>query len=333
MIRIALVGIGYWGPNLLRVFNSLRDVRVEYVCDEDSKRLARFKQHYRHINFINDFRRVVEDPDIDAVAISTPVSTHYKLVRRALMNDKDVFVEKPLALNVGESKELVEVASARKRILMVGHLLVHHPAIDKLKDIIEGDRLGRIYYISCNRLNLGKIRREENVLWSLAVHDIAAIVYLLGKMPTSVEARGSSYIQKKVEDLAFGTLYFPRKVVAHFHASWLHPKKVREITIVGSKKMAVFDDREQKNKLRIIDQYIETQRYVSYEKLPKLTFGKFWFPRISLAEPLRIECQHFIDCIVNKRRPRSDGQAGLGVVKILEAAQDSMKLGKRINIK
>jgi len=333
MIKIALVGIGYWGPNLLRIFDSFRDVRVKYVCDEDPKRLMRFKKDYPHIKFINDFRRIVEDPDIAALVISTPVSTHYKLVRRALMNDKDVFVEKPLALNVGESKELTEVANKRKRILMVGHLLVYHPAVDKLKDIIEKDRLGRIYYINCNRLNLGKIRRKENVLWSLAVHDIAAIVHLLGKMPTSIEARGNSYIQKRVEDLAFATLYFPHNVVAHLHASWLHPKKVREITIVGSKKMAVFDDTGHRNKLKIMDQYMEEQRYVSYDKLPKLKFGKFYFPRISLAEPLRIECEHFIDCVVNKRRPKSDGRAGLGVVKILEAAQDSLKLGKRISIK
>jgi len=332
MVRIALAGIGYWGPNLLRVFDSLAGVRVKYVCDENPGRLRQFRRQYPRITFISDFRKILRDKDISAVVISTPASTHHRLAKAALLSGKDVFVEKPLTLKASESKELVGLASKRKKVLMVGHLLVYHPAVIKLKKSIDRGDLGRIYYIDCSRLNLGKIRREENVLWSLAVHDIAAVVHLLGKVPEGVEASGSSFIQRRVEDLAFITLYFPGDILAHIHTNWLHPKKVRELTIVGSKKMAVFDDVKRRNKLKVVNQYIEKERYVSYNTLPKLKFGKVSFIDVSSKEPLRAECEHFIQCVKARKAPASDGREGLKVVRVLEAAERAIKSGRRVKV-
>lgn len=330
---IALMGIGYWGPNLLRVFSSMRGVRVKYVCDHDKKRISSFRNKYPDTIFTKDINEVLKDKAVKAVVISTPASTHFKLSKSALEKGKDVYVEKPIALKIKDAEELARISKKRKKILMVGHLLEYHPAISKLKSMIDNGKLGKIFYIDCNRLNLGRIRREENVLWSLAVHDISAVLYLLGKMPVSINAYGKSYLQKGVEDFILITLKFPDNILATIKTSWIHPRKVREMTIVGSRKMAVFDDVDPQKKLKILNKYIEKQRFASYDALPRLKLGKTSFFDISLKEPLKIECEHFIDCVKKRRNPVSGAQDGMRVVNVLHAGQDSLRLGKEIKIR
>ncbi|MCK9572809.1 MAG: Gfo/Idh/MocA family oxidoreductase [Candidatus Omnitrophica bacterium] len=332
MVNIALVGIGYWGPNLLRTFVSLPQVKVCVVCDKNKSAIDKYKSIYPNIRFITDFKSVVEDKNINAVVISTPAITHYEIAMLTLLSGKDVFVEKPVALKVKHAEELIRIAQNNKRILMVGHLLEYHPAVLKLKGLIEGKTLGDIYYLESRRLNLGKIRREENVIWSLATHDIATMIFLLGKMPVSVDATGNSYIQKQIEDLAFLTLRFPGNILGHVSVNWLSPRKIREITVVGSHKMAIFDDMVSEEKLKIWNQYKEEERFVSYQTLPKLKFGSISIPKVKLEEPLKIECEHFIECVKSRKQPRSSGEDGLRVLKVLKAAQDSLRKRKVIKI-
>jgi len=332
MINIALTGIGYWGPNLLRTFISLSHVKVRIVCDRNNSAIEKYKSIYPNITFLTDFKAVVNNKNINAVIISTPAATHFEIAKSALLSGKDVFVEKPITLKLKEAEELIRIAEKTKRILMVGHLLEYHPAVLKLKQLIKSKNLGDIYYIESRRLNLGKIRREENVLWSLAVHDIATIIFLLGKMPDEVEAIGESYIQKNVEDLTFLTLRFPGNVLAHVSVNWLSPRKVREITVVGSRKMAIFDDMAQEEKLKIWNQYKEKERFVDYNSLPKLKFGSISVPKIESGEPLKLECEHFVDCIKHRKQPRSGADDGLRVLRVLHAAQQSLKKGKAVKI-
>jgi UDP-2-acetamido-3-amino-2,3-dideoxy-glucuronate N-acetyltransferase len=332
MVSVALVGIGYWGPNLLKTFISLPQVNLRAVCDANKIILDKFRPVYPGIKFVTDFKSVVEDTNIDAVAISTPAITHYEIAKAALLYQKDVFVEKPITLKIEEAKDLVKIAQNNKRIIMVGHLLEYHPAVLKLKSLIDRKTLGEIYYLESRRLNLGKIRREENVIWSLATHDIATMIFLLGKMPLSVEATGTSYIQKQVQDLAFITLYFPKAVLGHINVNWLSPRKIREITVVGSHKMAIFDDMENEEKLKIWNQYREKERFVDYNILPKLKFGSISIPKIKMEEPLKLECEHFIECIKSRKDPRSDGRDGLRVLKVLRAAQESLEKRKVVKI-
>jgi len=329
---IGLIGIGYWGPNLLRIFASLPQIKLRIVCDRNNSAIEKYRLAYPNITFLTDFKAVINDKNIEAVIISTPAATHYDIARLALLSGKDVFVEKPVTLKISEAKALVNISKRTKKILMVGHLLEYHPAVIKLKNLIENKSLGDIYYIESRRLNLGKIRREENVLWSLAVHDIATIIFLLGKMPVEVEATGESYIQKNIEDLTFLTLRFPDNILAHISVNWLSPRKVREITVVGSRKMAIFDDMALDEKLKIWNQYKEEERFVSYQTLPKLKFGSISIPKVKLEEPLRLECEHFIECIKSRTQPRSDGEDGLRVLRVLKAAQDSLRKRKVIKI-
>jgi predicted dehydrogenase len=332
MINIALIGIGYWGPNLLRIFASLPEVKISIVCDRNKNTCSKFKTLYPRINFLTEVKQALENKNIDAVVISTPAATHYTIAQAALAKGKDVFVEKPLALEVEGGQRLVQQAKRNKRILMVGHLLEYHPAVLKLKNLIDNNDLGHIYYIESRRLNLGKIRRQENVLWSLATHDIATMIFLLEKMPLFIDARGGSYIQKSIQDLAFVTLHFPGNILGHISVNWLSPKKVREITVVGSQKMAIFDDMAAAKKLKIWNQYKEKQRFVDYRTLPTLKFGSVSIPKIKLEEPLRLECKHFIECVKYRKQPRSNGQDGLKVLRVLRAAQDSLEKKRIIKI-
>ncbi|MFA5337698.1 MAG: Gfo/Idh/MocA family oxidoreductase [Candidatus Omnitrophota bacterium] len=332
MINIALTGIGYWGPNLLRTFISLPHVKVRIVCDRNNSAIDKCKLVYPGLKFITDLKSIIKDKNINAVAISTPAVTHYEIAKAALLSGKDVFVEKPIALKLRDAQDLTKIAQRNKRILMVGHLLEYHPAVLKLKSLIEKKELGDIYYIESRRLNLGKIRREENVIWSLATHDIATMIFLLGKMPIFADATGNSYIQKQVEDLAFITLHFPDNILGHISVNWLSPRKIREITVVGSNKMAIFDDMAPEEKLKIWNQYKEEERFVSYQTLPKLKFGSISIPKVKLEEPLKLECEHFIECIKSRAQPRSSGEDGLRVLKVLKAAQDSLRKRKVIKI-
>lgn len=307
-------------------------IRVKIVCDRNNSAIEKYKSIYPNITFLTDFKAVVNNKNINAVIISTPAATHFEIAKSALLSGKDVFVEKPITLKISEAKALVNISKRTKKILMVGHLLEYHPAVLKLKNLIENKNLGDVYYIESRRLNLGKIRREENVLWSLAVHDIATIIFLLGKMPVEVEATGESYIQKNVEDLTFLTLRFPDNILAHISVNWLSPRKVREITVVGSHKMAIFDDMAQDEKLKIWNQYKEKERFVDYNSLPKLKFGSISVPKIESEEPLKLECEHFVECIKYRKQPRSGADDGLRVLKVLNAAQQSLKKGKAVKI-
>jgi predicted dehydrogenase len=268
---------------------------------------------------------MLEKSALDAVVVSTPAITHYPLVKKALLADYDVFVEKPFTLNVPHAEELLHLAAVRDRILMVGHLLEYHPAVDRLKELIASGELGEIYYIYTQRVNLGRIRGDENALWSFAPHDISQILYMLGADPVDVSARGQSYIQDGIEDVVFLSLFFQNRLMAHIHLSWLDPHKVRSTTIVGSKKMAVFDDTATSEKLRIYDSCATGCSARSYGEAIQVRFGDIHIPRISSAEPLKIELQHFLDCVRDRTRPRSDAHDGLRVVRILEAAQKSLE--------
>jgi len=325
-ITIGVAGIGGWGKNLARNFDELPDADLRYVCDVDPGRLGQARRQHPTAQATPEFRLLLEDPELEAVVIATIGSTHHALCKAALEAGKDVFVEKPFALKSSDAEELVRIAQERNRILMVGHLLEYHPVIERLRQMIVGNELGRMYYIYSQRLNLGTVRHDENALWNFAPHDISSIMYMLGRRPTDVSARGQSYLQRGIEDVVFMTLNFGDEAMANVHVSWLDPHKTRRITLVGSQKMAVFDDGEATEKLRIYDKgaHVNTD-YNSFAEFVGLRFGDITLPYIKSGEPLRVECLHFLDCVRRRARPRSDGWDGLAVVRVLEAAEQSLK--------
>ena len=325
-VEVAVVGIGGWGKNLARNYFQIADANLRYVCDLDEQKLAAAASQYPGATPTNDFNQLLNDPELDAIVIATLAPTHYKLAKQALEADKDVYVEKPFVLDVEHAEELIALAESRERILMVGHLLEYHPVVTKLRQMIESNELGDIYYIYSQRLNLGTVREDENALWNFAPHDISAILYLLDKEPISISARGQSYLREGVEDVVFFTLTFADNSMANIHVSWLDPHKVRKLTIVGSNKMAVFDDLEANEKLKIYDKGAEfASEYDTYAEYIGLRFGDITIPYIKSGEPLRTECMHFLDSIRNRTQPISDGRDGLRVVKVLDGAQRSLK--------
>jgi len=333
MIRLAIVGLGYWGPNLLRNFDQLRDCEVMFCCDLNDANLRSVKEQYPYVQITKDYDALVANQKIDAIAIATSAVTHFSLAKKALLSNKHVFVEKPLTMNLEQAVFLVEMASIVDRKLMVGHLMEYHPAIEKLKEIIQSGELGEIYYLYSQRVNLGKIRKDENALWSFAPHDLSIIMYLLDMEPESVSARGQAYLQEGIEDVAFVNLQFPNKIMAQIQLSWLDPHKIRKTTVVGSKKMAVFDDMEATEMLKIYDKGVLNAQFASFGEALSLRFGDISIPYIKMTEPLKLECQHFLDCILNNQTPRSDGRDGLRVVKVLQAAQESLdKSGMPVDI-
>ena len=324
MITIGQVGLGHWGPNLLRNFVALPDSQVRVCCDIDEAARAKVTSTYPGVEVTADYQRLLRDEEIQAIVVSSPARLHYEQSRLALEHGKHVFVEKPIALDVAQAVELVRLAEARQRVLMVGHLLLYHPAVRQLKSYVEAGDLGRIHYIYSHRLNLGKVRRDENAMWSLAPHDISVALYLLNQAPEAVSAQGRAYLRPGVHDLVFLTMYFPDGALAHCHVSWLDPHKVRRFTVVGSKKMAVFDDMEPREKIRLYDAGVDFPE-VGYSDLLTLRFGDVYIPRVDMKEPLRLECQHFLDCIEQGLRPISDGRNGLDVLRVLDAAQQSLE--------
>jgi predicted dehydrogenase len=263
---------------------------------------------------------------VQAVVIATPAPHHHAVARMALEAGKDVYVEKPFTLEIRHAEELIALAAARKRVLMVGHLLEYHPVVTRLKEMIGREELGRLYYIYSQRVNLGTVRTDENALWNFAPHDISVIMFLLGAAPTDVAARGQSYLQKDVEDVVFLTMNFGGRAMAHVHVSWLDPHKIRKLTLVGDRKMAVFDDLEANEKLRVYDKGAQLNHdYNTFAEYVGLRFGDITMPYIKVGEPLQIECRHFVECVRTRRTPVSDGQDGLRVVKVLDAAQRSLK--------
>jgi predicted dehydrogenase len=326
MITIGQVGLGRWGPNVLRNFMLLRDCRVKVCCDLDERALDTVRALYPDLHTTQDYDRLLADPEIDAVVVTSSASAHYRLVKAALQRGKHVFVEKPLALHVAEAEELLSLARAQDVRLMIGHLLLYHPAVQRLKTYISEGELGEIRYIYSQRLNLGQVRRDENAMWSLAPHDISVALFLLAQQPMSVSAQGRDFLRAGVHDLAFLTMNFANGSLAHCHVSWLDPHKVRRFTVVGSEKMAVFDDMAGREKLRIFDQGVDFPQ-VGYGDLHALRFGDIYIPRVDMREPLSLECQHFVDCVAEGKTPLTDGANGLAVLRVLAAAQQSLEQG------
>ena len=336
MVRIGQIGAGPWGKNLLRTFSGLSGCVVKGVCEQNTKLLSALSNaHGYPIRTTTSYSDLLDDADIDAIVIATPPVTHAQFAMQALSRGKHVFVEKPLALGVDEAIQMIHLSRERQKVLMVGHLLLYHPAVRQLKSYIAEGQLGKIHYLYSTRVNLGRIREEENALWSLTAHDISVAMYLLDQAPVKVTATGSAYLRQNVEDVVFVTLYFNDNIMSHIHASWLDPHKVRKFTVVGSEKMAVFDDMENIEKIRLYDKGVSRQKSTgAYETALTLRHGDIYIPKIEMVEPLKLECRHFIDCITQNKKVFSDGENGLSVLKVLSAAQESLKSnGKPVNIK
>ncbi|OGQ59334.1 MAG: hypothetical protein A3G92_03870 [Deltaproteobacteria bacterium RIFCSPLOWO2_12_FULL_38_8] len=335
MIKISQIGAGEWGKNLIRTFSSLPNCKMNMVCDQNPDVVQSLTDQYHgRIRGTLDLNEIFDDAETQGVIIASLPDTHAALAMRALESGKHVFVEKPLALNISDAHKMIELSEKYKKILMVGHLLLYHPAIRELKAYIESGQLGDIYYLYSTRVNLGRIRTVENALWSLTTHDISVSMYLLEQLPIEVTATGSAYLKENVEDVVFVNLRFKNEVISHIHASWLDPHKVRKFTIVGSKQMAVFDDMEASGKLRFYDKGVERQKSgETYETFLTLRHGDIHIPWIDMREPLKLECQHFIDCIELGKEPVSGAKNGLDVLKVLSAAQESLECyGKPIKI-
>ncbi len=315
MAKIAVAGAGYWGKNLIRNFHQLGMLYAICESDPDNPNLAPYKEAKRY----TVFDELLKDSEVDAVAIATPAVTHYELVKKALFHGKDVFVEKPLALTVKEGEELVALAEKEGRILMVGHILQYHPAVRKLKEMISSGELGKIEYVYSNRLNIGKLRTEENILWSFAPHDISVILMLLDEEPVRVSAMGGDYLTKGLYDTTLTTLEFRNGVKGHIFVSWLHPFKEQKLIVVGSKAMAVFDD-VSKEKLFLYPHKIEWKN----GKIPLAQKAEHQVIPVEAGEPLNLELNHFAECVRNRKRPHTDGAEGLRVLKILEQAEDAI---------
>ena len=324
-VEIACVGAGYWGKNLVRVFRDLPDVHLRQVCDADPAIRNAIQRQFPEVATGSDYDLLLQDEALDAVVLAVPAVHHYELARQALERGKHVYVEKPMTLNAVDAERLVELAAARDRVLMVGHLLEYHPAVAMLRGMVQSGELGDIYYLYLQRVNLGIVRQDENALWSLAPHDISVILHLLGQEPDAVSARGECYLQPDIEDVVFANLHFADGKMAQLQLSWLDPHRIRRLTVVGSRKMVVFDDVESAEKVRIYDKSAERPEYDSYGESITLRFGDVVIPRLEMAEPLKLECQHFADCVRNGQTPLSDGHDGLRVVRVLEAAQESLR--------
>ncbi len=318
-VNVAVVGVGYWGKNLVRNFYELGALGA--LCDGDGSIEADCKQKYVGVKFYKEYSAVLSDSSITAVALATPAVTHYEMAKAALEAGKDVFVEKPLAIEVKQGEALVELAAAKQRILMVGHILRYHPAILKLQELIQEGSLGQISYLYSNRLNIGKIRTEENILWSFAPHDISVMLALLNEMPTRVTSQGGAYLNRDVSDVTLSHFEFPSGVRAHIFVSWLHPFKEQRLVVVGSEKMAVFDDTAE-NKLVLYPHKVEWKK-----RIPTAVKAKGEIVALDDREPLRAECQHFIDSVASRTSPVTNGEEGLRVLRVLDACQRSMANG------
>jgi len=317
--KVAVIGGGYWGKNLIRVFYELG--ALYKICDLDKKLQQFYKERYPSAEFTTDYKDIFSDPIIKSVVVSTPASTHYEIAKNALMNNKDVFVEKPLSLKVEEGEELVKIANNKNLILMVGHILHYHPAIVKLKELIKKRELGKILYIYSNRLNIGRIRHEENILWSFAPHDISLILSIVGEMPEKVFSFGGSYLPHKVEDVTLTFFSFANGIGSHIFVSWLNPFKEQKFVVIGNKKMAVFDDTLKDKKLVLYAHKINW----SEKEIPTIEKADEEVIEIEEKEPLREEAKHFLDCVNNRKKPLTDGEEGLKVLKVLNHAQLSLK--------
>lgn len=323
--RVGVVGLGYWGPNLARIFDAIETCSLGWCCDAAASARDRWRRAFPASRFTADLDDLLADRSLDAVAVATPTPTHAAVVERVLGAGKHCLVEKPLALDTPTAERLASLAARARVVLMVGHLLEYHPALESLRELLERRELGRVRYVYSQRLNLGKLRADENALWSLGAHDVSVVLSLIREVPVGVSAHGESFVREGVEDVVFAYLRFPSGVVAHLHLSWLDPHKERRVTVVGSTRMATFDDMALEHKLTVFDKGFDPD-YSSYGEYISRSGGS-WSPAIANTEPLRIECNHFVDCIRTGRRPRSDGESGVRVVRVLEALQTSLAQG------
>ncbi len=322
-VRIGLVGLGYWGPNLARNFGAIPALELTWLCDSNPEKLARIAAQHPGAQTTTDFDELLADPELDAIAIATPVVTHAELASRALAAGKHVFVEKPMALAEEEAEELVALAEERGLVLMPGHLLLYHPGVRMLKELVLSGELGDVLYVYGNRQNLGQVRKDENALGSLGAHDLAVILYLLEEEPVECHAHGESFLRDGVEDVVFCFLRFPSGKVAHMHLSWLDPHKMRRMTVVGTSKMAVFDDMELDRKVTVYDKAAE-QPLGTYGEWQTRT-GDIFIPRIPNDEPLRLECEHFLGLVRGEGDRGEPARGGLAIVRVLEALQRSLE--------
>jgi predicted dehydrogenase len=327
MQGMAIVGAGHWGKNLVRNFAASPNAELKYICDLSEKTRASMASLYPRATVTDDFDAALADESVTAVVVAVDAPLHHKLARAALEAGKHVYVEKPLTLSADDARDLVDLADSKSLKLMVGHLLEYHPAVNYLKDRIADGTVGKPLYLYFQRVNLGIVRDTENAWWSLAPHDVSVACYLFDAEPVSVTASGHDYLRNGVEDVVFATLKFADGRMAHIHVSWLDPHKIRRMTLVGTQKMMVFDDMEAAEKVRVYDKGAEVKSVANYVEAVTLRTGDILIPKINGGEPLRTECEHFIECIEKNLTPRSDGQDGLRVVKVLEAGNESLRRG------
>jgi predicted dehydrogenase len=334
MICVAVVGAGHWGPNLIRNFHSGTTSRVKYVVDSRPQRLEAIKIRFPDIEMTSDLDKVFADPEVEAVVIATPTSTHHAICKKALVAGKHVLVEKPIAANLKDAEELTELAAKLSRILMVGHVFLFNPAVRQVKKSVDAGDLGRLFYISMQRTNLGPIRLDVNAAWDLAAHDISIVDYWLGSAAISASAVGAAYINPGVQDVVFATLKYPNEVLVNLQASWLNPRKGRDITVVGDRRMLTFDDMNMQEPIRVYDKGVTEEKvggvvdtFASFRA--SVREGDITIPKVPGGEPLKSECDHFIECVEKKKHPIADAALGTRVVRALEAIQRSLAAGGR----
>ncbi len=337
MITIGVIGCGYWGPNLIRNFAENERAQLRWICDTDEKRLSAIGRRYPATHTATDYRQLLADPELAAVVIATPVATHYRFAKDALLAGKHVLIEKPFTTNSREARELVELAEGRGLTLMVDHTFIYTGAVRRIKEIVESGELGELLYFDSVRINLGLFQRDINVVWDLAPHDLSIMDYLVARDPVALTATGSSHIEAGIENIAYVMLRFADSFIAHFHFNWLSPVKIRRTLIAGSRKMIVYDDIEPTEKVRVYDKGVTTNRIESdrdkeaaYQTLVSYRTGDVWVPKLDSTEALTHVCAEFLDAIASRRAPLTDGVAGLRVVRLLEAAQESINQGGRL---
>ncbi len=328
-MNVAVIGYGYWGPNLVRNFSWLDSIDVKYVCDLDQNRLGKVRSLFPNVSVTTtDYEQVLNDPAVQAIAVATPVHTHFALAELALKAGKHVLIEKPMTDNVADAKELVELARSQGRILMVDHTFLYTGAVKKMKELADSGQIGEIYYFDSVRVNLGLFQNDVNVIWDLAPHDLSIMSYVIDKKPVSVSAVGLSHVKDSIENIAYISVSYEDATFAHFHVNWLSPIKVRQILIGGSEKMVVYNDMENTEKIKVYDSGVETKpgsKDELYDTLIQYRTGDMYAPKLDQTEALKAECKHFIDCIESGKQPISNGEFGFEIVKMLAAAQKSME--------
>lgn len=329
MITIGIIGCGYWGPNLARNFNTLQQCQVKMICDVSEERLSYIQSIYSNVETTTAFDRLLEDPEIDAIVIATPVRYHFELAMQSLLANKHIFIEKPMVSSIKEAQLINDLADKKNLTIMTGHTFIYSSAVRKIKELVQSGELGEIQYIAARRLNLGLFQKDINVAWDLAPHDISIIMYVLDSVPISVNCQGKAHINPDVEDITSMVLNYSNGGIATIQSSWLDPNKVRDMTFVGSKKMLVYDDLEPMEKIKIYDKRVEIPpHYDTFAEFHySYHYGDMYAPYIKQYEPLKVECQHFLDCIRTGQIPESSGIEGFKVVQILEAATESLKNG------